>query len=218
MPGFLVVICVLSVLLLIVWGKLREAQRVKFIRHYHFPRGLIAKLQAHHPGLAAQDGQVVAQALRQFFLAHLLSGKQFVSMPSRITDDFWREFTLCTNQYQVFCKQAFGRVMPHTPAVALGTEKRDNAGLRRAWWHCCKDQNIDPRVATHLPLLFAIDAKLGIANGFKYVPDTAALRDRGTGVSYSAADFGSSRFDGGTDGFGDGGSGDGGSGDGGGGD
>ena len=95
--------------------------------------------------------------------------------------------------------------MHHTPAVVLGPHKRDNTGLRRTWWHCCKDENINPSLPTRLPLLFAIDTKLGIADGFRYVPDCAALRAGGDGSAHCGGDFGSSSADGSTDGFGDGG-------------
>jgi hypothetical protein len=58
----------------------------------------------------------------------------------------------------------------------LGVDKQNNEGLRRVWWHACKEENIDPAK----PLLFAIDAKLGIADGFVYTPDCKALRKNGS--------------------------------------
>lgn len=209
----------LLVALLILALKLRETRRAEFIRRYSYPKGLIEKLQARRPELRAKDGQLVARALRQFFLAHLASRRRFVSMPSQVTDELWHEFILYTRNYDAFCRGAFGRFMHHTPAVVLGPARRDsNAGLRRTWWHCCKDENINPSKPTRLPLLFAIDSKLGIADGFRYVPDCAALRQGGDGWAYCGGDFGSSSVDGCTDGFGDGAGGDGGDAGGGGGD
>ena len=203
MPVLLIAVVLLGVTLLVLGLKLRSARRAEFIRHYAFPRGLIEKLQVRRPGLPAKDGQLVARALRQYFLAHLQSGRQFVSMPSTVTDDLWHEFILYTRNYEDFCRRAFGRFMHHTPAVVLGPEKRDNAGLRRTWWFCCKDENINPAKPTRLPLLFAIDTKLGIADGFRYVPDCKALREGGSGSTYCGGDFASSSVDGSTDGFGD---------------
>lgn len=200
---------VLAGALLLVARRLNEARRADFIRGYGFPNGLIERLQKRRPGLAAKDGQLVARALRQFFLAHLKSGRGFVSMPSQITDDLWHEFILYTRNYQDFCARAFGRFMHHTPAVVLGADRQGNAGLRRTWWFCCKDENINPATPTRVPLLFAIDSKLGIADGFVYVPNCEALRKNGSGSAYCGGDFGSSGVDGSTDGFGDaGGSGD----------
>ena len=84
------VLSVLGLALLVVWLKLRQAKRADFIRSYTFPKGLIEKLQQRR-SLATKDAQLVARALRQFFLAHLKSGRQFVSMPSQVADDLWHE-------------------------------------------------------------------------------------------------------------------------------
>ncbi|MGH8049502.1 MAG: glycine-rich domain-containing protein [Arenimonas sp.] len=126
-------------------------------------------------------------------------------MPSQVTDDLWHEFILYTRSYEQFCGKAFGRFMHHTPAVVLGTSKADNMGLRRVWWYSCKDENIDPKSATRLPLLFAIDKKLGIRNGFIYSADCkrAPYSDGGGGAVHCGGDFSDSSFDGGTDGMGD---------------
>ena len=191
--GWLVIVSVvLAVMLAVVAAKLRRARRAEFIRHYTFPKGLIEKLQQRRPGLPAKGGQLVARALRQFFLAHLQSGRQFVAMPSQVADDLWHEFILYTRNYELFCQRAFGRFMHHTPAVALGATQRDNTALRRTWWHCCREENIHPVKPTRLPLLFALDAKLGIEGGFRYAPDCAALRAGGDGSVYCGGDLGHS--------------------------
>lgn len=82
-------------------------------------------------------------------------------------------------------------------------------------------ENINPRQPTRLPLLFALDTKLNIANGFRYTPNCDALRRDSTGSSgtvHCGGDFSDSSYDGSTDGFGDSPSGDGSSGEDGGGD
>jgi hypothetical protein len=86
--------------------------------------------------------------LRQFFVAYRMSGKRFVSMPSRVADELWHEFILYTREYQRFCRRAFGGFMHHSPATVLGENRKSNAGLRRVWWYCCKYENIDPRNPT----------------------------------------------------------------------
>lgn len=188
------------------WSRFQQLSRAEFIRSYTFPRVLFDKLRTKRPELEAKDMQLIARALRQFFLAHLLSGRKFVSMPSQVTDDLWHEFILYTRSYNEFCRRAFGRFMHHTPAVALGRDRHDNSGLRRAWWYSCKEENINPSKPTRLPLLFAIDAKLGIRDGFVYAPDCRKLQpstDNSTPV-HCGGDFSDSSFDGSTDGFGDG--------------
>jgi hypothetical protein len=54
-----------------------------------------------------------------------------------------------------------------------------------------------------VPLLFALDTKLNIANGFRYHRQCEALRKGGDGAVYRGGDFSSSSYDGGTIGFGD---------------
>jgi hypothetical protein len=192
------------------WSRWRQARREAFIRTEPFPPGLLDKLAARRPELEPKDRQLVARALRQFFLAYLKSGRGFVSMPSRLADDLWHEFILHTRHYQAYCKRAFGAYLHHTPATALGMDRRDNAGLRRVWRLACREENIDPRHPTRLPLLFALDGKFGIADGFRYAPDCSALRKGGDGSVHCGGDFSSAG--GGDSGDGSGDSGDGGGG------
>ncbi len=109
----------LTVALGIVWSRWRHAQRADYIRTYMFPKGLFEKLAQKHPELELKDRQLVARALRHFFLGHLKSGCQFVSMPSQIVDDLWHEFILYTRNYHSFCKKAFGRYIQHGLASNL---------------------------------------------------------------------------------------------------
>ena len=146
MEGFYVA-AIVVLLLVVNWllAKWREARREKFVRTYMFPEGLLAKLGKQRQGIGRKEQQLVARALRQFFLAHLKSGRKFVSMPSQVVDDLWHEFILYTRAYEKFCKSAFGRFLHHTPAVVLSADKQNNAGLRRVWWHACLEENINPR-------------------------------------------------------------------------
>jgi hypothetical protein len=186
---------------------LLRLRRAEFIRTYRLPPGLLGKLAARHPGLTRKDCALVSRGLRQFFIAYLMSGKRHVSMPSVVADDLWHEFILYTREYQRFCRRAFGRFLHHTPAAVLGQEKKTNEGLRRTWWYACKYENIDPVNPTRLPLLFALDSKLKIPNGFVYHPQPNDLRRRGEGSIQYGVDFSSTDIDGSTDGFGDGASG-----------
>lgn len=184
----------------------RRLKRAEFIRTYEWPPGLLDKLAGHHRGFTRKESALVAQGLRQFFLAYLNSGRAYVAMPSQVVDDLWHAFILYTRAYQEFCQKAFGGFLHHTPAVAL-TEgrKKDNTGLRRVWLHCCKLDGINPVKPTRLPLLFALDTKLNIPGGYRYEPDCAQLRRNGDAGSQCGGDFSSSSYDGGTDGMSDGG-------------
>jgi hypothetical protein len=193
----------LATVALVLWLRLRALARERFIRDYALPRGLYERLRKRRPELQLRDCALVARGLRQFFLAYLRGGRRYVAMPSQVVDDLWHEFILYTRAYEDFCNKAFGGFLHHTPAVVLGEDKRNNEGLRRVWWQCCKEENVDPRKPVRLPLLFAIDAKLGIADGFVYKPDCRALQGSESGTVHCGAEFCDSSIDGGTDGFGD---------------
>ena len=201
--------CIILVLVAAtLWQRQVKLRREAFIRSFSLPKGLFDKLRQRHPQLGMKECQLVSHGLRQFFLAYLKSGHQFVSMPSQVADDLWHEFILYTRNYQAFCRQAFGRFLHHTPAVVLSDSRQSNTGLRRCWWFTCRDENINPSTPTRLPLLFALDAKLAIPGGFHYAADCQALRKVGpqgqtTSVVHCGGDFSSSSADGSTEGFGD---------------
>lgn len=199
----IIALSALSAFLYRAWLKYR---REEYIRSYRWPAGLLERLERHHAGFERKDSALVSRGLRQFFLAYLRSGQKFVSMPSQVADDLWHEFILYTREYQAFCGKAFGGFLHHTPAVVLSANRRNNEGLRRVWWQCCREENIDPVHPSRLPLLFALDAKYRIAGGFIYHPQCEQLRKDGgaaAGAGYCGGDFASSSVDGSTDGFGD---------------
>ncbi|MBS3954357.1 MAG: hypothetical protein KGZ88_15520 [Methylomicrobium sp.] len=202
----LAIIATLLIVLVLLWRRWRRSVRADYIRTYSFPPALYEKLRKRRPELALKDCQLVGRALRQFFLAYLQGGCRYVSMPSQVTDDLWHELILYTRHYDSFCKKAFGGFLHHTPAVVLSRNKQNNSGLRRIWWLTCREESIDPRQPSRLPLLFAIDKKLNITDGFVYAPDCRVIRrsdDTGSSTPFCGGDFSSSDFDGSTDGFGD---------------
>lgn len=199
----------------LLWRRQVKLKREAYIRSFVLPKGLFEKLMQTHPQLGSKECHLVAQGLRQFFLAHLKSGRKFVSMPSQVVDDLWHEFILYTRNYHHFCRHAFGRYLHHTPAVVLGKAQQDNGGLKRCWHFACLEENINPAKPSRLPLLFALDAKLNIPNGFIYTPDCSGVKrqDDSGGAVHCGAELGcgdsgsGSGSDGGSDGDGDGGGG-----------
>lgn len=191
-------------------------RRAEFIRTFRLPPGLLGKVSERYPHLELKDAALVSRGLRQFFIAYLMNGKRFVSMPSQVADELWHEFILYTREYQDFCDKAFGSFLHHTPAAVLSSDRKRNEGLRRVWWYCCKYENIHPVNPTRLPLLFALDAKLKILSGHVYYLTRDGKGERPWATEHYVGDFSSTSFDGGTDGLGDGGGNGGGGGDGGG--
>jgi hypothetical protein len=94
--------------------------------------------------------------------------------------------------------------MHHTPAVVLGSNTQSNEGLRRCWWFACVEENIDPKKPLRVPLLFAIDGKLNIPDGFTYVPDCKGVADGASGGPvHCGGSFSDPSVDGSCDGLGD---------------
>ncbi len=169
-----------------------QSLRRRFIREASLPDFLVGKIRAAHPQLSPRDAELVLRGLRQFFMTYLRSGRQFVAMPSKVVDTAWHEYILHTRGYTRWCDGAFGKLLHHTPAEVLGRDPKRNDGLRRSWYWACKEESIDPRNPTRLPLLFALDAKFGIEGGFSYVPDCSEIdRQSGSGTQCGSA-FGDS--------------------------
>ena len=208
MAFLLIIIVVLLGVLAMFWQRQQKLKREAYIRSFVLPSGLFAKLQRKHPQLSLKDCQLVARGLRKYFLTHLKSRHGEVAMPSQVVDDLWHEFILYTKAYQSFCEQAFGKFFHHTPAAVLKSSAQSNAGLRRCWWYACLDENINPKHPLRLPLLFALDDKLKIKDGFVYAANCEAFKmdpeKRADGaVVYCGGDFSNTSVDGSTDGFGD---------------
>jgi hypothetical protein len=179
-------------------------QRERAIRERALPMFLRRKLREIYPHLLPKDVELVERGLRQFFMACNRSNHQFVAMPSKAVDGLWHEFILHTRAYQEWCDVALGRFLHHTPAEALGGNPQRNDGLRRAWFWACKEESIDPRTPTRLPLLFALDKKFGIPGGFSYVPDCRDIERQSGSDAYCGSSFGDggSGASGDADGFG----------------
>lgn len=198
----------LIIVAILTWNtasRWQRARRLRFLRDTALPPGLFDKLRRQRPDIGPEHRPAIEVALRDFFAAYLLGGRKPVSMPSQAADELWHAFILYTRHYDAFCRQGFGRFLHHTPAVVLTRHHDRNVGLRRVWTQTCRMEGIDPKRPTRLPLLFALDAQVGLADGFRYALDCSALRAGDAGSRQCASDFASDGFDGTTDGLGDGG-------------
>ena len=193
---------VVAALMLVSLQAWQASCRRQFIRECQLPALLGVKLRKKYEHLSGADVDLVLRGLKQFFLAYARSGYRFVAMPSQVADDAWHDFILHTRAYESWCKLAFGRILHHSPAEVLGSDPKRNGGLRRTWFWACKEEGIRPGAPTRLPLLFALDTKLNIPNGFKYVPDCRNITQQSGSDVYCGNDLGGSSGCGGGDGWG----------------
>jgi hypothetical protein len=191
------------------WRRALHRQRVDFIENYPYAKFLDARLAARRPELGAAQRRQVFEALRDYFQLCHQAKKRLVAMPSQVVDDAWHEFILFTRQYQQFCQRGLGRFLHHTPAEAMRSPTDAQEGIKRAWRLACRRDGIDPRAPQSLPLLFALDAMLGIAGGFTYRLDCLAAAQAGAGSAYCAGHIGCGGGCSGSPGDGDSSSGDG---------
>lgn len=145
----------------------RRLRRV-FIDGYDFPPRVTQAIRTSYPHLSEQQVLSVIEGLRDYFQICQQAGKTLVSMPSQVVDVAWHEFILFTRDYQYFCHKGLGRFLHHTPAEAMKSPTDAQQGIKRAWRLACAREGINPRTPARLPRLFALDATLGIANGFTY--------------------------------------------------
>ena len=176
-----------------------RAQREVLVRELPLPQLLKHRLRSVYPTLSGKDCDLVERALRQFFLACLRSRGKHVAMPSRVAESMWKEFAAQAEAYRDWCALALGDELIYQPAGVLGPKARHNDGLRRAWLWACRDEGVAPGAPARLPLLFALDAKLEVANGIVYRPERedshSGRKAAPTGVHYGT-DFSDDAFSG----------------------
>lgn len=179
----LVILVVVLLLAVLLWRTWLRSTRLAFIETTPLPPSLRAQLRREQPDWGEGQLVVVERGLRQFFRICARQPNAFVAMPSKAVDLAWHAFIVDTRAYARWCERAFGRFLHHQPAEALPAgeaPQRLQQGLRRAWRGACGDEGLNPRQTERLPLLFALDAQLGIAGGYRYVPDCSLLgQDRG---------------------------------------
>lgn len=149
----------------------RKIESDIFIASYEFPPAIKERVMKIYPHLSDDDFDQVILGLRQYFHICNAAGRNTVSMPSQVVDVAWHEFILFTRVYEDFCTRAFRRFLHHTPAQAMESPTVAQNGIKLAWCLACSRAGIKPASPIHLPLLFDMDARLNIPDGFKYSLD-----------------------------------------------
>lgn len=166
--AFIVIVC-LTVIAIV--KNARRLKRENLIDNFEFPASIAQKVNDKYPHLDSAEVDMVMDGLRGYFHICNIAGRKRVSMPSQVVDVAWHEFILFTRLYQNFCSRSFGRFLHHTPAEAMKSATEAQKGIKTAWRIACFRENIQPKSPHKLPLLFALDAKLNIPDGFNYALD-----------------------------------------------
>jgi hypothetical protein len=164
--------------------------RDTFIDDYEFPRGIRERVRKRYPHLSDGELDLVFEALREYFHLCRKAGRRLLAMPSQVVDVAWHEFILFTRNYDAFCRKGLGRFLHHTPTEAMHAPTLAGEGIKRTWRLACRRAGIDPLAATALPLLFAIDGRLRIADGFNYALNCVHLAATGGSTTYCASHIG----------------------------
>jgi hypothetical protein len=190
------VLAIAFVIIYAIVSRRRAKAREAFIEDFKFPGGISQRVRKRYPHLTDEDMTLVFAGLRQYFQMSRLARRRLLSMPSQVVDVAWHEFSLFTRNYQVFCDKALGRFLHHTPAEAMLTPQNAQEGIRRAWRLACTLENISARTPPFVPLIFKLDDKLNIPDGFRYslnclaaAAAVQAVRSDGS-VTYCASHIG----------------------------
>ncbi|MBA4960548.1 hypothetical protein H2N99_03275 [Pseudomonas aeruginosa] len=168
-----------------------DRRRYRFIQQFRLPPRVAQAVRERYPQLSEEQVQRVLGGLREYLLLCRAAGKRMVAMPSQVVDVAWHELILHTRLYQHVCRKGLGRFLHHTPAQAMRSPRQAQEGIQRAWKLACRREGIDPLNPTRLPLLFALDTELAIADGFRYALNCAQRQDGGAAV-YCASHIGCS--------------------------
>jgi len=194
MDSFLGVSALIAVVLIYNYLRGARKRREAFIQSYRFPTTISQKVKKVYPHLSDAQVKRVIDGLREYFSICNTAGRRMISMPSQVVDLAWHEFILFTRAYRNFCKRGVGRFLHHVPAEAMAAPTLAQDGIKRAWRLACQREGMDPKAAARLPMLFAIDAELGISDGFHYVLDCSEARERdqnsGGGAVYCGSHIG----------------------------
>jgi hypothetical protein len=158
----------------------KKAAQLSYIKNYRFNSSIGKKVLARYPHLTETQVQLVFDGLREYFYICNMAKRRMVSMPSQVVDVAWHEFILFTRSYQTLCKKSLGRFLHHTPTEAMRTATLAQDGIKWAWRLSCAKNSINPANPAVLPLLFSIDTKLNIEDGFKY---STNCKDRSSPVN-----------------------------------
>jgi hypothetical protein len=182
---------VVLILSFLIYQKVLATKRSSFISAYKFPSSIKNKVAKVYPHLTSPELEQVIRGLRDYFHLISLSQRKTVAMPSQVVDVAWHEFILFTREYSKFCSKSLGRFLHHTPAESMKSNIEAQSSIKRAWRIACHREKINPFAPKRLPVIFALDARLKIEDGFHYELDCMKSKSAASGGDTSGGYCGS---------------------------
>jgi len=149
------------------WGRRGAAARVAAIDGYPVGEAVLERFGSAHPEVAAEDVALVVAATRQWFrvLAARPGGEPAV--PSYAVAGLWAAMAADDETWAAFCVDVLGAAPVHRAPPEAG-EESSSAGLAVTLAAARRDE---PDAPGGLPLLFRIDAAVGVLNARRYLAD-----------------------------------------------
>lgn len=160
------VLIILLVAFLLLFQREQNKQDL-FIDNYQYPDKIKKILKMTYPYLTNEDINIAIEGLKAYFKLYVIARRRIIVIPSRIIDRAWFEFMQSEEEYNKFCEKAFGFYLEQSPIGIMKNGKASN-DLKIVWTLACDRENINPNIPNKLPLIFDLDLKLKINDGFLY--------------------------------------------------
>ena len=127
----------------------------------------------------AEHNATLASLMVMF--ADVLSTDEMIAVAERGADRRGRGVTALADSIE-------DRFAAETEVLRAPTDAQE--GIRRTWYFACRDERLAPRQSDPPPLLFALDAELGIADRYRLDCLAGATAHGAGGLSYSGSHIG----------------------------
>ncbi len=184
---FIIVFIVISLIFSLRY-KSNKKRRLNYLKNYHFPQNIHSEITRAYPHLENNEILEILNGLKIYFKLAIEANQHLVAMPSRVVDVAWHAFLLNTQEYQKFSQKTFGKFFHHIPNKKYNLNAIPES-YKKIWVLSCLEEGISPDYPEKLPLLFNIDQKLKIEDGFIYPLTNNLGKDYSKGV-FSASGCG----------------------------
>lgn len=190
------------------WGKQKMA-----LEDWKFDETYASEVLLKYPHLSEADVTEAFEELRLYFGIYWRNEKKLVAMPSKLVDACWHVFICDTRIYAQFCEAVLGRFLHHEPPNGVELQNTDadarNQGQMLANARAYQGRVMrsaketreakDSNLSLAAPVLFSIDERLRITDGFYY---SAEFLESLAAFDVKKAEAKLSRADGAADGSG----------------